>query len=136
MSIKAFINLPVKDLPDSIRFFKALGYAFNEQFSDETGACMIISEHNYAMLLTHEKMKMFTTRAIANATKTTEVIVALSCESRADVDRIVDKAIASGGAKWREPQDHGFMYERSFQDPDGHIWEHFWMDPGFVQPGG
>jgi hypothetical protein len=128
-----FVNLPVNDLKKSIAFFKALGYSLNEQFSDETAASIVISENIYAMLLTHPKMKEFTQKEIADATKTTEVIVCLSCDSRADVDILADKALAAGGSKFREPMEYPFMYGRSFQDPDGHIWEVLWMDPSFVQ---
>ena len=130
---KIFVNLPVKDLDRSIAFFKALGFSFNAQFTDETAGCMVISDDIYAMLLTHDKFKQFTTKAIADATKTTEVLTCLSAESKDAVNLLVDKALKAGGQKLREPQDYGFMYERSFQDPDGHIWEIMWMDPADVK---
>ncbi len=133
MPTNIFVNLPVKDLSRSMEFFKKVGYAFNPQFTDETGACMVIGENIYAMLLTHEKFKSFTTKAIADATKTTEVLVALSCDSRQQVDELADKAMAAGGSAFRPAQDHGFMYERSYQDLDGHVWEVFWMDPAAIQ---
>lgn len=133
MPTNIFVNLPVKDLSRSMEFFKKVGYAFNPQFTDETGACMVIGENIYAMLLTHEKFKSFTTKAIADATKTTEVLVALSCDSRQQVDELADKAMAAGGSTFRPAQDHGFMYERSYQDLDGHVWEVFWMDPAAIQ---
>ena len=133
MSTKIFVNLPVKDLQRSMDFFKNLGYSFNPQFTDDTAACMVINEHIYAMLLTEPKFKMFTPKAICDATTTSEVLICLSCESRQQVDEQVNAALAAGGSKLREPQDHGFMYERSFQDPDGHIWELMWMDPAAVQ---
>ncbi|MDP9142654.1 MAG: VOC family protein [Pseudomonadota bacterium] len=129
MSKKVFVNLPVADLARSMAFFKAVGYEFNPQFTDETAACMVISEHNYAMLLTHARFKDFAPKAIADARKTTEVLVAISYESRAEVDEVVRKAVAAGGNTYNQPQDHGFMYGHGFQDPDGHIWEVFWMDP-------
>lgn len=129
MSKKIFVNLPVADLPKSMAFFQALGYSFNPQFTDDTAACMVISEDIYAMLLTHAKFQGFTPKAIADATKTTEVLIALNFDSRAEVDAVVARAVAAGGSIYNEPQDHGFMYGHGFQDPDGHIWEVFWMDP-------
>jgi predicted lactoylglutathione lyase len=133
MSTKIFVNLPVKDLDASKAFFANLGFTFNPQFTDETAACMVISDDIFAMLLTHPKFKQFTSREIADAHKTTEVLTCLSCESREKVDQMVETAIKSGGAKHRDPQDHGFMYERSFCDPDGHIWELVWMNPAALQ---
>lgn len=132
MSKKIFVNLPVADLPKSMAFFKALGYSFNPQFTDETAACMVISEDIYAMLLTHAKFKGFIPNAIADARKATEVLIALNFDSRAEVEAVVAKAVAAGGNTYSEPQDHGFMYQHGFQDPDGHIWEVFWMDPAAV----
>lgn len=129
MPDKIFVNLPVKSLEKSMAFFKALGFKFNKQFTDKTAACMVISEHIYVMLLTHAKMKQFTRKPIADAKKTTEALIALDFDSKAKVNRIVDKAIAAGGREPRDPQDMGFMYLRQFEDPDGHIWEIFWMDP-------
>jgi predicted lactoylglutathione lyase len=134
MATKIFVNLPVKDLNKSIAFFTSLGYSFNPQFTDETATCMIISEDIFAMLLTYDKFKQFTTRNIADATKTTEVITALSAESREAVDKIVDQAIASGATENGNPQDHGFMYYRAFSDLDGHLWEYIWMDPNATPP--
>jgi predicted lactoylglutathione lyase len=130
---KIFVNLPVKDLEKSMTFFKALGFSFNAQFTDETAACMVISNDIYAMLLTHKKFKEFTQKAIADASKSSEVLTCLSAESRDEVNKMVDAALKAGGQKLREPQDYGFMYERSFQDPDGHIWEIMWMDPAAVK---
>jgi uncharacterized protein len=121
MSTKIFVNLPVKDLRESMGFFDKLGFTFNPQFTDETAACMVISDSIYAMLLTHAKFKEFTPKAICDATKSTEVLVCLSCESRAQVDDNVRKAVAAGGSTYNEPQDHGFMYAHGFQDLDGHI---------------
>jgi predicted lactoylglutathione lyase len=131
---QVFINLPIRDLAKSMEYFRTVGYTFNPQFSDDTAACMIISEHIYAMLLTHEKFKGFITTDICDATKQTEVLIALNQDTRAQVDEIADKAISMGGRAFKEPQDHGFMYLRSIQDLDGHVWEYFWMDPSFVQP--
>lgn len=132
MTRKIFVNLPVKNLDRSMTFFKKLGFTFNPQFTDETAACMVISEDIYSMLLTHEKFKQFTKKEIADATRTTEVLTALALGSRAEVDQMVDTALKSGATKAREPMDHGFMYERAFNDPDGHIWEIFYMDMAAV----
>lgn len=132
MATKIFVNLPVKDLKASIEFFTKLGYTFNPQFTDETATCMIISDDIFAMLLTHDKFKSFTPKEICDATKSTEVLVCLSCESREQVDELVGKAVAAGGTTYNKPQDHGFMYGHGYQDLDGHIWELMWMDPGAV----
>ena len=133
MARKIFVNLPVKDLPRSKDFFGKLGYAFNPQFTDPTAACMVISDDIYAMLLTHSHFKGFAPHPISDATKQTEVLIALNCESRGEVDDLVRKATAAGGRTFRPAQDHGFMYAQSFQDPDGHVWEVFWMDPSAVK---
>ena len=133
MARKIFVNLPVKDLDRSMTFFKALGFTFNAQFTDETAACMVISDDIFAMLLTHDKFKQFTPKAIADTSKTSEVLTALSAESKDEVNKMVDAALKAGGQKLRDPQDYGFMYERSFQDLDGHIWEIMWMDPAAVK---
>lgn len=135
MEDKIFVNLPVKDLDKSMDFFKKLGYSFNQQFTDATAACLVISENIYAMLLTHDKFKQFTPagKQLADASKLTEVLLALSCASKERVHQLADAAIAAGGSEARPPEDHGFMFARSFNDLDGHIWEVFWMDPSFVQ---
>jgi predicted lactoylglutathione lyase len=133
MATKIFVNLPVKDLKKSMKFFSSLGYSFNPQFTDETAACMIVSDDIYAMLLTHAKFKQFTPKAICDATKSTEVLIALSCESRQHVDDLVRKATAAGGSVYAERKDYGFMYQHGFQDPDGHIWELVYMEPGAVK---
>ncbi|GAU81544.1 VOC family protein [Bosea sp. BIWAKO-01] len=130
-----FVNLPVKDLQKSMAFFKALGFSFNPQFTDDTAACMVISDTIYAMLLTHEKFAGFAPQPIADATKVTEVLTCLSRESRGDVDAMVNAAVAAGGKTYAKPQDHGFMYGHGFQDLDGHVWELMWMDPAAVQQG-
>jgi predicted lactoylglutathione lyase len=130
MGRQIYVNLPKKDLERTKRFFAGLGFAFNPQFTDDKAACMVIADDIYAMLLVEPFFRTFTKKPVADATKSTEVLLALSCESRAAVDDTVAKALASGGAAVREPQDHGFMYQHAFQDPDGHIWELLWMEPG------
>lgn len=132
MATKIFVNLPVQDLQKSIEFFTKLGYSFNPNFTDESATCMIISDDIYAMLLVKPRFKEFTPREVADATKTTEVLLALSCESRDEVDALIAKAIEAGGGEPRPVQDLGFMYSRSFDDLDGHIWELFWMDSNAV----
>jgi uncharacterized protein len=128
MATQIFVNLPVKDLGKSMEFFKKLGFSFNPQFTDETAACMVLGENNYVMLLTNEKFKEFTPKEICDATRSTEVLVALSCENRPRVDELVRTALAAGGSTYNEPRDYGFMYTHGFQDLDGHIWELFHMD--------
>jgi uncharacterized protein len=118
-----FVNLPVKDLPRSMAFFKGLGYDFNPQFTNDSGACMVISDNIFAMLLTEAFFQTFTKKAVADAKKSTEVLVCLSCASRAQVDKLVEAALAGGGAAPNPPQDHGFMYGHGFEDLDGHQWE-------------
>jgi predicted lactoylglutathione lyase len=133
MATKIFVNLPVKNLNKSIEFFTKLGYRFNQQFTDETATCMIVTDDIFVMLLTEEKFKTFTPKEICDAKKYTEALVALSLESRATVDEMVRKAVAAGGSTYNEPQDYGFMYAHGFQDLDGHIWEPFYMDPSAVK---
>jgi uncharacterized protein len=133
MPTQIFVNLPVKDLNKSIAFFTQLGYTFNPQFTDETATCMIVSDTIYVMLLTEEKFKTFTPKAICDATKATEVLVCLSCESRSEVDDLVSKAVGAGGSTYNEAQDHGFMYHHGYQDLDGHIWELVYMEPETVK---
>ena len=134
MATKIYVNLPVNDLNKSIGFFTNLGFSVNQQFTDETAACIVISDEIYAMLLTHEKFKQFTKKEIVDSTKSTEVILALSADSKEKVIEIVEKAVEAGGKESSEPQDYGFMYYRSFQDLDGHHWEILWMNPSHVQP--
>lgn len=131
---KIFVNLPVKDLNQAKDFFAKLGYGFNAQFTDDTAASMIVSEDIYVMLLTHDKFKQFTPKEICDATKSTEALVCLSCESRAKVDELVSKAVAAGGKTHAAAKDYGFMYGHGFQDLDGHIWELIWMDPNGAPP--
>jgi uncharacterized protein len=126
---RIFVNLPVQDLKKSIEFFGRLGFAFNPQFTDDTATCMIIGETMFAMLLTREKFSRFTPYPLVDAQRNTEVLVALQLDSRAQVDAILQKALAAGGRDFRPVEDHGWMYGRAFQDLDGHIWEIFWMDP-------
>ena len=128
MSRQIFVNLPIKNMERSQAFFKALGFSFNPQFTNEQGACMVIAEDIFAMLLVEPFFQTFTKKPIADAMKTTEVLVCLSCESRAEVDEMVRKAVAAGGTAPNAPQDHGFMYGHGFQDLDGHIWELAYMD--------
>ncbi|SEG73750.1 VOC family protein [Bosea lathyri] len=128
-----FVNLPVKDLDRSVTFFKALGFSFNPQFTDETATCMVISDTIFAMLLTHEKFLSFSPKPIADTSKSVEVLTCLSRDSREAVDAMVKTAVAAGGTTYNAPQDHGFMYGHGFQDLDGHVWELMWMDPGAVQ---
>lgn len=135
MSRMIFVNLPVRDLSRAMTFFRALGFDFNPQFTDETAACLVISEQIYAMLLTHEKFRSFAPKAVSDTRDGNEVLVCLSCASRAEVDDLVRKAVGAGGTIFRDPQDHGFMYGHSFQDPDGHVWELMWMDPSAVAGG-
>ncbi len=133
MATKIFVNLPVQDLKKSIDFFTKLGFSFNPQFTDETATCMIVSEDIFVMLLTHAKFKSFTPKPICDATKSTEVLVCLSCDSRDKVDDMVRKALAAGGTTYSQPQDHGFMYAHGFQDLDGHIWELVYMEPSAIE---
>jgi len=133
MTTKIFVNLPVKNLDKAIKFFKRLGFALNRQFTDKTAACMVMSDDIYAMLLTETKFKEFTPKEIADATKTTEVLTCLTADSKDEVNRIVNTALAAGATEAREPMDYSFMFLRSFNDLDGHIWEIIWMDPSHLQ---
>ena len=135
MHKRIFVNLPVADLPRSKDFFGKLGFTFNPQFTNDQAACMIVGENIYAMLLVRDFFRTFIDKEISDATRSTEVLVALTCESREEVDEVIAKAVAAGGKATRPAQDHGFMYSRSFDDPDGHIWEIFYMDPDAVEQG-
>jgi predicted lactoylglutathione lyase len=128
MSKLIFVNLPVADLVAAKAFYEAIGATNNPQFTDDTAACMVFSDTIHVMLLTHDKFAQFTPKRIADAHATSEVLIAISADSREAVDEITDKALAAGGREPREKQDYGFMYGRSFEDPDGHIWEPMWMD--------
>jgi len=122
MNKQIYLNVPVADLPKSMAFFKALGYSHNPQFTDDTAACVVISETIHVMLLTHAKFRQFTPKAICDTSKAAEVLFCLSCDSRQEVDDLVAKAIAAGGSTHDKPEDYGFMYTHSFLDPDGHGW--------------
>ncbi|GGQ87477.1 VOC family protein [Streptomyces flaveolus] len=128
-----FVNLATNDIDASKKFFTELGYTINAQFSDEDTASVVISDTIIAMLLTKEKYAQFTKKEIVDSTKASEVLIALSAESREKVDELVDRAVAAGGSISGETQDHGFMYGRAFDDLDGHTWEVAWMDPAVVE---
>lgn len=129
MTKQIFVNMPVKNLEATMAFYTKLGFQFNMQFTDEKAACMIIEDNIYVMLLLEEFFTTFTKKDIADAGKTTEMILALSADSIADVDEMVEKAVAAGGKSYLPAQDHGWMYARSFEDIDGHMWETLYMDP-------
>lgn len=123
-----FVNLPVKDLNKSIEFFTKLGFTFNPQFTDENATCMVMGENIFAMLLTEQYFSTFISKEISDAKKTSEIITALSVNSREEVDQIIEKAFNAGGKEYKEPIDYGWMYNRNFEDLDGHQWEFFYMD--------
>jgi predicted lactoylglutathione lyase len=133
MATKIFVNLPVKDLNRTVDFFTKLGFTFNPQFTDENATCMIIGEDIYVMLLIERFFKTFTKKEICDVAKDAEVIVALSAESREKVDQIMNRVLEAGGKESRDPQDHGWMYGRSFQDIDGHLWEIIYMNETALQ---
>ena len=134
MTQMIFVNLPVADLPRARAFYEALGFTNNPQFSDEAGACMVLSDAIYVMLLTHAKWHSFTDRPIPPS-NSSEVMIAITLDSKDEVNALIDAGAAAGGtADLNPPQDHGFMYQRTLADPDGHIWEPFWMDPAAVPP--
>lgn len=128
-----FVNLPINDLQRTKGFFSSLGFTFNPQFSDEKALCMVMDKNIFAMLLQREYFQTFTPKEVVDARQSSEVLLAISMESRQQVDETVKKAVAAGGSTYNQPKDHGFMYQHGFQDPDGHIWEVFWMDPSVVQ---
>ena len=127
MPTQIFVNTTVSDLKKSQAFFEALGWHFNPDFTDDSAGCLVISDTIYAMLHTEPSFRRFTSRPICDAKAANEVLLAISCESRDQVDTLVDKALAAGGTVFREPEDLGFMFLRSFQDLDGHVWEFFFM---------
>ncbi|MFE5770737.1 VOC family protein [Streptomyces sp. NPDC056485] len=133
MPTMIFVNLPAKDIEAAKAFWVKLGYSFNPQFSDENTGCLVISDTIFAMLMTEARFKDFATKEVADATKTTEVMLALSAESREQVDEVLGAALAAGATEPRPAQDLGFMYGRAFEDLDGHVWEYVWMDPAAVQ---
>jgi predicted lactoylglutathione lyase len=126
---KLFVNLPVRDLKRSVEFFTQLGFTFNPRFTDANATCMIVSDEAFVMLLEEERFRDFTRKQIADTGTHSEGLFAFDCESRAEVDRLTEIALAAGAKQAMETQDHGFMYTRSFYDLDGHHWEIFWMDP-------
>ena len=128
-----FVNLAVRDLKKSMDFFSTLGFGFNPQFTDEKAACMIVNDEAFVMLLTEPFFRTFTKRTPCDTSRHTEGLFALSCESRAEVDELVRKAVSGGGSHAMDPMDRGFMYGWSFYDPDGHHWEVLWMDPKAIQ---
>ncbi len=128
MTTQIFVNLPVKDLNETVDFFTKLGFAFNPQFTDENATCMIVNNDIFVMLLVEKFFKTFTKKELCDTTKDTEVIVALSTETREKVDQMINKVIEAGGKEHRKPQDHGWMYGRSFEDINGHLWEVIYMD--------
>ncbi len=127
MAKQIFVNLPVADVQRSITFFKRLGYEVNPQFTSEQGACLILGDNIFAMLLAIPFFQGFTKKPVADATQSTEVLTCLSCDSREEVDALVAKALAAGGTAPNAPQDHGFMYGHGFEDLDGHLWELVFM---------
>ena len=132
---KIFVNLAVKDLARTKGFFSALGFTFNPKFTDDNAACMILSDDGYVMLLSEPFFKGFTKREICDTSRHTEALLALSCDSKADVDALMKKVIEAGGREAMPAQDHGFMYSNAFYDLDGHHWEIFWMDPKAAEAG-
>jgi len=135
MARKIFVNLPVKDLNKSKEFFSQLGFTFNQQFTNEKAASMVISDDIFVMLLVEDFFKTFTKKEVADATKGTEAIICLSAESREEVDEMVSRAIAAGGSAPNDKQEYDFMYGHGFEDLDGHLWEVAWMDPATIQQG-
>ena len=133
---KIFVNLPVRDLGASVALFTALGFEFDARFTDENAICMVVNDDAFVMLLVEHRFADFTTKAICDATTSTEAIIALSADSRAQVDDLVHRALAAGGRPANDPMDYGFMYGWSFQDPDGHLWELVFMEPNATdEPG-
>lgn len=133
MPTTIFVSLPVKDVQKSKAFYEALGYKSNPQFSDETAACIIISEAISVMLARHDKFQELSPKPLSDATKFCQVLLSLTCESREVVDTLVSKAVSAGGSKAHEPEDYGFMYQCGFYDLDGHGWGLTWMNPSKAQ---
>ena len=132
MSRMLFANMPVKDVTATREFFSTLGFTFNDAFSDENTVSMIVSDQATVMFLAEPRFKDFISDSIADTTQSREVLMCISADSRAEVDSLVDAAIAAGGSSWMEAQDHGFMYGRAFRDLDHHVWEVMWMDPAAI----
>ncbi|HKO37480.1 MAG TPA: VOC family protein [Solirubrobacterales bacterium] len=135
MSRLIFVNLPVRDLPASRAFFGALGFGFDERFCDDKAACMVVSEQAWVMLLERDRFADFVTKPVADAQEATALTVAVSAESREAVGAFAEAALDAGATAAKDPQDYGFMYQRSFHDLDGHLWEVMWMDPVAVEKG-
>ena len=133
MARKIFVNLGVKDLARSVEFFAKLGFSFDPRFTDESATCMIVSDEAYVMLLVESRFQDFTKKQLADPATQTEAILSVSAESRDAVDELADTALEAGGSPANDPMDHGFMYGRSFNDPDGHLWEVLWMDPSAIE---
>ena len=127
-----FVNIPVSDIPRSRAFYQALGFAINERFSDATAACVVVSDTIYFMILNHDRFRGFATLPLADTTKSTSVLIALSRDDRAGVDAITEAALKAGGSEPKPASDLGFMYNRTFMDPDGNVFEPMWMDPAAV----
>ena len=132
-SRKIFVNLAVEDLARSVDFFTKLGFSFDPRFTDEQATCMIVSDEAFVMLLVQDRFQDFTKKELVDPTTHTEAILAVSAESREGVDELADKALQAGGSPANDPVDMGFMYGRSFHDPDGHLWEVIWMDPSALE---
>jgi len=135
MSRLLFLNLPVTDLPASREFFAELGFEFNEKFCDDGAVCLIVSDQAYVMLLQRDRFAEFVTKPVADATEATALTVAISADDREAVDAFAEAALAAGASAAKDPQDYGFMYQQSFHDLDGHLWEVAWMDPVAVEKG-
>ena len=133
MARKLFVNLAVGDLDRSVAFFTKLGFEFDPRFTDESATCMIVSDDAYVMLLVESRFQDFTKKQLVDSTTQTEAILAVSAESRESVDELAEAALGAGGSPANDPMDHGFMYGRSFNDPDGHLWEVMWMDPSAIE---
>ena len=134
MATNIFVNLPVRDLQKSIQFFTHLGYSFNQQYTDDSATCMVVSGNIYVMLLTEARFREFTPKPIIDARTSTEVLVCLQVDTREAVTALVAKAIEAGGSAYKEPQDHGFMYGHGYQDLDGHLWEIVYMNMDAAPP--
>lgn len=129
---KLFVNIPVNDLQKAIVFFETLGFAFNTQFTDATATCMLVGTDAYFMLMVKDRFAGFSKKPSGDSLQETNAIFAITVDSREEVDELYAKALAAGGSKAADPQDHGFMYVQSFYDLDGHHWELFWMDPSAI----
>jgi uncharacterized protein len=133
MSRQLFVNLPVKNLDRSVQFFKKLGFTFDPKFTDENATCMNVGEDAFVMLLVEKFFRTFTPKSLADPSRSTEVLVAISAESRDAVNQLVNTAIEAGGRHYKQPDDMGFMYGWGFEDPDGHLWEVVWMDSAALE---